>query len=185
MLERRIERAQPRATHGFHVQLEFAARFIEGRRSTHLDLHAVLRLPVVQLRFMPEHHAAHLGLRVLQREVAVAGRRAHEVGNLAADPHQRQIALDEFLGAPVEFGNADYARRFFVRRKQIHAAILALQLRICAPKNRQRKKFLNRFKAAPGGCGTLYLAGFMHRCHRSVTSRARQTHKARGVCFQK
>src|SRR3990170_1757624 len=46
-----------------------------------------------------EHHAAELGLRVLQGEVEVAGAVAAEVGHLAVDPDvgEPQVALHELL----------------------------------------------------------------------------------------
>jgi hypothetical protein len=44
---------------------------------------------------MPEEDASHLGLRILEREVAVTGGRPREVGDLAGHPCQRQAALDE------------------------------------------------------------------------------------------
>ena len=59
-------------------------------RGAHLHLHAVGRAPVQRCCTRAEHDAADLRALVLQREVAVPGRRAGEVGDLPGDPQQRQ-----------------------------------------------------------------------------------------------
>jgi hypothetical protein len=52
---------------------------------------AVAQREIGELRAVAEEDAANLCLRVLQVEVAVTGRRAREVRDLAADPHETEM----------------------------------------------------------------------------------------------
>src|SRR6266478_2841542 len=44
---------------------------------------------------MPENHAAHLRLRILEHKIAVTGSRAREVRDLAAYPGETEVALNK------------------------------------------------------------------------------------------
>ncbi len=90
-----VQRADARETHVLDVELEFAARLVDRRRRAHLHLQAVAQRERDVLRLLAEEHAAHLRLRVLQVEVAMAGRGAREIRNLAADPDQAQVPFDD------------------------------------------------------------------------------------------
>src|SRR5258706_7335689 len=89
---------------------------------------------------MTEHHAAHLCLRVFEREIAMAGCRSHEIRDLAYYPHQRQVAFEQFLGQSIEFADADNTRELFrIRiRCRLHLAILASSYEDHAAKGRSK-----------------------------------------------
>src|SRR5436190_1075081 len=80
--------AEPCAPHGFDIELEIAAGFVQADERLHLDLHAVARRPLEILLALPEHDAAHLGVLVLQDEIGVSRLGNGEVGYLAGDPKQ-------------------------------------------------------------------------------------------------
>ena len=90
-----IQRADAREPCGFDVELELAPRLVEACGGPHLDGDAVLQRKADVLRLVAEEHAAHLRARVLQVEIAVARRRAGEVGDLARDPDQPDVALQQ------------------------------------------------------------------------------------------
>jgi hypothetical protein len=72
------------------VDLVVAARAVQGDQGAHLDLVAFARGEAGVLGAAAEHHRAHLGRVVLQREIPVAGRGTGEIRDLAADPYQRK-----------------------------------------------------------------------------------------------
>ena len=90
-----VERAQACQTHRLDRELEFTARFVNGRRRANFDRKPVLEHDVEELRAMPENHAAHLRLRILEHKIAVTRSRAHEVRDLAAYPGETEVALDK------------------------------------------------------------------------------------------
>ena len=54
------------AADGFDIELEFAARFVEGNQRACLDLRAVFQTPAEQLRPAAPHHATYLGAAVFE-----------------------------------------------------------------------------------------------------------------------
>ena len=116
-----VERARAGRPHPVDDELELAARLVQRRRRAHVDRHAVGQLEVEQLRLAAPQHAAHLRALVLEREVAVARRRAQEAGDLAADPHRRKRALDRLSRHRDELGHRD-RRRSGDRRFHAHRA---------------------------------------------------------------
>jgi hypothetical protein len=93
------ERPQARRPHGFDGELKSPARLVEGDEGACFDLHALAQLRPEQRRPAAEHHAVDLRTAVLEREVAVARRRAVEVGELARHPGERKAALERVAHA--------------------------------------------------------------------------------------
>ena len=106
-LERGKARPEPGQADAVDLQLELATRLIQGRRGAHVDLLAVGQHHLAAVGAAPEQNAAHRALRVLEREVLVAGCSAHQVADLAGDPQQREGALQSAPGDPVERAHAD------------------------------------------------------------------------------
>jgi hypothetical protein len=75
--------------------LEVAARFVDRRRRADFYRQTILERDVLQLRLAAEQDAADLGTIILQGEVAVTGRRTGEARDLAANPRQPEITLDD------------------------------------------------------------------------------------------
>jgi hypothetical protein len=98
-----VERAEACAAHGLDRELEASTRLVEGRERANLHLHAVARLPVEERGAAAEHHAFDLGRAILEREIAVARRRAREVGDLATHPGEREAPLEEVAHAAQQF----------------------------------------------------------------------------------
>jgi hypothetical protein len=90
-----VKRADAREPYAVHRELEFALRVVDRRRRPHLDAQAVFQGEVDVLRAQAEQHAAHLRLRILQIEVAMAGAGPAEVADLAGDPGEAELALEE------------------------------------------------------------------------------------------
>ena len=93
-LEFFVERADPGEAHGLHVELELAARFVDRGGGANLDRETVLQREAGELGLLPEEHAAHLRRGVLQVEVAMARGRAREIGDLARDPDEAEMPLE-------------------------------------------------------------------------------------------
>ena len=110
-LERLEQRAQSGAAHGFHAELVFAARFVQGDQRAHLHMHAVFRPEINILALVAEHGATHLGLAVLEGEVPVAGGGAREVGDFATDPQEGKGLFQHCFGMAVEFADRENRRR--------------------------------------------------------------------------
>ena len=109
--ERLVERAGAGAAQLLDLQLELAARRVQAGQHPRVDAVAVARRPVEALVAAPEHHAADLGVAVLQREVPVAGAGAHHVRDLAGHPDEREAALERRRDATDELPHRDDARR--------------------------------------------------------------------------
>ena len=97
--------------HLFDLQLEVAPRRIDPRQDTRLDAVALARRPVDALVTVAEHHAAHLRVAVLHREVPMPGRRARQVRQLAGDPRQREGAFEEHRDLAHQFADRHDAGR--------------------------------------------------------------------------
>ena len=93
------------------VDLVIAARAVQGHQGAHLDLVAFARNEAGVLGAAAEHHGAHLGGVVLEREIPVARTGAGEVRYLAADPGQRKGALQQARHLGIERANGQHRRR--------------------------------------------------------------------------
>ena len=114
--------------HRLDAQLELAPCFVQRHRGRHFHLVAIARRPVQQLVAAAEHHAAHLRLVVLEYEVPVSARRAGEVGDLAAHPHERKAAFQQSRNRAVQRGNRQGTpRRCLLRAAKVrcHAGFRA------------------------------------------------------------
>ena len=110
-LEFFVERADAGEAHGLHVELELAARFVDGGRGANLDRETVLQREAGELGLLPEEHAAHLRRGVLQVEIAMARGRAREIRYLPGDPDEAEMALEnEPRGADEEANRQDRRR---------------------------------------------------------------------------
>src|SRR5205809_417548 len=99
--------AEPCAPHGFDIELEIAAGFVQADERLHLDLHTVARRPLEILLALSEHDAAHLGVLVLQDEIGVSRLGNGEVGYLAGHPKQRIAMLEQVPDATCEGRNGE------------------------------------------------------------------------------
>ncbi len=107
LLEAQGQHAIPGGLHGLDDELVVAPGFIEGDSRLHQHLHAILgteRHPAVVAL---EHGAAHLGRHVLEGEVPVAGTWHRQVRELAGEPHQPQILLQDHAHGAVEAGDGE------------------------------------------------------------------------------
>src|SRR3989442_15194508 len=102
--------AEPRAPHGFDIELEIAARLVQADERLHLDLHAIARRPLEILLPLPEHDAARLGVLVLQNEIRVSRLGHGEIGYFAGDPEQRIATLEQIPDAANEGRNGENFR---------------------------------------------------------------------------
>jgi hypothetical protein len=105
-----VQLADAGAADRLDIDLVIAARTIKGDQGAHLDLVAFARHEAGVLGAAAEHHRAHLGRIVLQREIPVAGRGAGEIRHLAADPYQRKRALQQARDLLVESGDGQDGR---------------------------------------------------------------------------
>jgi hypothetical protein len=85
-----VQPAGAGATDGLGTQLEFPTGLVQRGQGANLDMVAIGRHEVGVLVSSAEHHAAHLGARVLEGKVPVAGRGGGEIGNFAFHPQQGQ-----------------------------------------------------------------------------------------------
>ena len=92
---------------GFDVELEFAARLVEGNEDAGFDLMTVLQPPAEHLRPASPHDAAHLGAGVLERKVNVTGGGVGQVGDFAADPGQRKGRFEAVPDLSIQAGYAE------------------------------------------------------------------------------
>ncbi|CAG9211942.1 hypothetical protein BVI1335_2250002 [Burkholderia vietnamiensis] len=106
--ERLVQAPLPGAPHGLDVELHLAARLVHRDDRAHLDAIALARREFRILRPAAKHHAAHLRLLVLDREIPVPARGAREVRHFARDPQQRKRALEHRRNRPVERRNGDH-----------------------------------------------------------------------------
>ena len=90
-----IERAHSRESDRFDVELKFTACFVDRRRCTHLDGKTVLQLEGKALCLVAEEHALHLSRGVLELEVQMARRRALAIRDLARDPGEPELTLEQ------------------------------------------------------------------------------------------
>ena len=109
-----FERAAQRAFAGFlqriQDQLVVAARLVQREAAAREHAQAFARDEVQPLALRLEQGAAHLGARILQREVEVPGARPREVAQFALDPHQREGAFQQVARQRVELaGREDLA----------------------------------------------------------------------------
>jgi hypothetical protein len=105
-----VQRPEARLAHRLDGELEAPARFVQRGEGAHFHLGAVAQLPVEPGKAAAEHDAVHLRPAVFQREIAMAGRRARQVGQLAPYPHEREAALERVAHAAQQLGNRDNAR---------------------------------------------------------------------------
>ena len=59
------------ATNGLDVELKFASRFVERNQNACFDFLTVFQPPAKELGATAPHHAAHLGVGILEREINV------------------------------------------------------------------------------------------------------------------
>ena len=90
-----VQHADAGETHAVDGELKVAARFVNRGRRAYFDRQPFLERDILQLRLAAEQHAADLGAIILQGEIAMAGCGAGEARDLAADPRQPEIALDD------------------------------------------------------------------------------------------
>ena len=95
------------AAYRLDVELELAARLVEGHQHPRLDPVAVLQPPAEQLGAIPPHDAAHLGTGILERKIDMSGRRVGQVRNFTTDPGQRECRFEAIAHQAVEAGDAD------------------------------------------------------------------------------
>ena len=91
LLERQLQRAHSRRLDVLDVNLVLAARLVHADRSAHDQLQSVLGPEFQPHRLRAKAHAAHLRLRVLEREIEMPGLRGTIVGNFALDPQIREL----------------------------------------------------------------------------------------------
>ena len=103
--------AQSGAAHAFYAKLEFTTCFVERRKRPHIHLHAVLRLEGEYGGAIAKHDAAHLCRVVLENEVPMSACGAGNVGELARNPKQFELCLNEIARPAIQFG--DRQRRWF------------------------------------------------------------------------
>ncbi|VWC42463.1 hypothetical protein BLA6860_07099 [Burkholderia lata] len=103
--ERLVQAPLPGAPHGLDVELHFAARLVHRDDRAHLDPVAFARRELRVLGAAAEHHAAHLRLLVLDREIPVAARGAREIRHFARNPQQRKRALEHRRNRAIERRN--------------------------------------------------------------------------------
>jgi hypothetical protein len=102
-----VERPEPGLAHRLHRELESPARLIERNERAHFDLRAVGRLPVERAEAAFEHHAIDLGAVVLEREVAVSGGCARQVGDLALHPHEGESPFQRIAHVAQQLRDGD------------------------------------------------------------------------------
>ncbi|MDR8939456.1 hypothetical protein FEP67_04374 [Burkholderia multivorans] len=106
--ERLVEPPLSGAPHGLDIQLHLAARLVHRDDRAHFDAVAFARHEFRVLRAAAEHHAAHLRLLILDREIPVAARRAREVRYFARDPQQRERAFEHRRNRAVQRRNGNH-----------------------------------------------------------------------------
>ncbi|MDR8853482.1 hypothetical protein FEP99_06531 [Burkholderia pseudomultivorans] len=106
--ERLVQAPLPGAPHGLDIELHLAARLVHRDDRAHLDPVAFARRELRILRAAAEHHAAHLRLLVLDREIPVTARGAREVRHFAGDPQQRKRTLEHRRNRTVERRNGNH-----------------------------------------------------------------------------
>ena len=141
-----VERADAGEPDVVDVELEFAARLVDRGRRANFDAQPVVEGEPDVLRPLPEHDAAHLRLRILEIEIAVAGCGAGEIGNLAADPHEPEVPFDEQPHRRNEQGNREdgFARPALRRwRQRNHGGLRprpAVTVAVSQSRLRQRRR---------------------------------------------
>src|SRR6187455_2535440 len=86
LLERFEQRTEPSVANSLDAQLKITTSMIQRHQGAHFDPHTICGLPVQILVLFPEHYAADLGLRVLQRKIPVTGGIALQVRNFTGNP---------------------------------------------------------------------------------------------------
>src|SRR4029450_3632527 len=81
--------------HRLDSELELAARLVQRRNRPHFDREPIFELAVGELGAMPEEHAAPLGRRILQVEVAMTGCSAREVRDFTRHPDEPELSLEQ------------------------------------------------------------------------------------------
>jgi len=112
-----VERTETGHSRRLDIELKFAARLVDRRCRAHLDAQAILQSEAQELRLLSEQDTAYLGLLVLEQEVNVAGWCPRKVRDLAADPCQAEVALDEQAGGAHKQRNRQHRPR---RRRLVH-----------------------------------------------------------------
>ena len=85
LLERELQRAEAGRLRRDRVELELALLLVDRQPAAHDELQAVLDAEAEEARVRGEEHDPDLRARVLQREVEMPRRGAHEVRHLAFD----------------------------------------------------------------------------------------------------
>ena len=116
-----LQRAQAPRLHVLADQLVLAARIVDAEPAAGHDVDAVFGLEAQQPQRRSEHHALHLRVGVLQREIEMAGVPHPGPRQLALDPDLGEARLDEIAQRRSEFAHRDHApgrpRRRFVERQ--------------------------------------------------------------------
>ena len=106
LLELALQGAETRILHVLDDELKLAARLVESDAGAHEHFLAVAGGERAQHVPLPEHRAAHLGVRVLQGKIPVSGAWPREIGDLGLDPQSPEAALEQQPHFAVEPRNA-------------------------------------------------------------------------------
>src|SRR5690606_19183865 len=105
----------------FNLQLIIAARLVQRYIDPEFEFFARLGYEPDRLGPTTEHDGAHGGTFVLYREIPMAGRSLGKVGNLAAHPDAREIALEQRSHATIQLAYRPYALACWQYPVRIHA----------------------------------------------------------------
>jgi len=105
------QRALAGALHGFHHQLQVAARLVHRQAPAHLDRVTLARHELQQPGGAAEHGAAQLAGVVLEREITVPTGSAREARHLAAHRHRVEARLQQIRHGSRQRPNRPDARR--------------------------------------------------------------------------
>ena len=101
-----LHRPLARQLHRPGHQLQLASDFVDRRVAVQPHKHPVLRIEQDVPGETFPHYAAHLGVFILQRKVAMARPIPAEVGQFPFDPYVVEVRLDDFFEATDEVADA-------------------------------------------------------------------------------
>ena len=105
-----VQCAKTRQARGLDIELKFAPRLVNRGHRAQLDAQPIFEREIEQLCLMPEEYATDLCQLVLEKEIAMTGGGASEIGHLTADPGEPKMPLDEQPGRAHEERDGQHRR---------------------------------------------------------------------------